>query len=721
MATTAQEVESIVVRLTGDGTSYKFMMKDAKQQTEEFGKASQLSKKDVDGFGNALSRFGEAAVAGYGLYKLRNLVYSAFDAFAEAETITLHLNATLVANGRQVEALTESYRDFAEQIESITTHEDDAVLSMLAMAETFDTTGETAKRAVRDAIALASVTGGNAQSLIRLTAAIAKGDIEQAMRFARMVPQLRGVRDQVEFIAKAEKLMAAGMKAANDEMQSASGLLKVLHRDYKNMLEDVGEVVADVIRPITEGLLGIIKYLRSLDPDMKKFLAVVTLVTFAVLSIGPAWASFAATGVPLLRMMADGFQIVYGAVMLIFKPLTVLTGIWTGLGIAISAVFSPIGIFIGLATVAIAGFIAHMGGVKNALDAVYNWSAETWTAVSEWAGMAWEEIKRYASAFWEWFQPIWKAFGSLMRTVWELTVQAARVTWEYIKIGAIATWQFLKGIWQSIFGDAEVNWEKIRDTIRDSIYFIEFTLLNFQQVAEYVWAGIKLGAVVFANFLLNNVFLALLGPGGAIVAILRSLNINWTRVFNAIVQFTVRALAQVTVAAMRMGQNIIRALRGLPALVDQGLAALSEVEVTFAGINVPSLNRLENQLRDEFNRLGGRLGEDFAAFLARRLAEESASPRRRRDRELLGEMAGGDIERGMGRPLARIDGALFGSLEAVSRILEYQQRILQPTPRPTPRLGGESATDVLPTLRQIAENTRRTAARPEIRVEPAGL
>lgn len=729
MATSAAEVESIVVRLTGDGSQYVQTMVQAEKSTRSVSDAIHNTARDVDGFGKTLSRFGEAAVAGYGLYKLENLLRQAFDAFSEAEVIGARLTATLDANGRAVDDLTEQYKDFAEQMESMSSIEDDHVLSLLRQAETFEVTGTAAQKAVRDAVALAAVTGGQAESLIRLTAALAKGDIEQAMRFARMVPQLRGIKDQSEFVAKAQHLIASGVKAASAEMETASGVLQLLHRDYKNLLEDVGEVISEVVKPLAKFAREVIAAFRGLDPEVKKTLAIVLLVTAALMSIGPAIASFRATGLPALRMMADGFQIIATVIKFLFQPTVALAALWKGLVFVTSLVLGPWGLAI-VAIVALIGIlITKTGGITKALEFVQHWAVKAWNAFYSAAEKAFDFVIYYARAFISWFTPIWRALVDLAIANWQNFLYVVGVVWDAIKDMATVAGEWIMAVWDYVTDGAQLNWDAIRKYIMTAIIGAEYLILNFGKISKLVWAGIKWSAVAFANYLLNNVFLVMMGPGGWLVMLLRKLNIDWQAVFTTIYDFTRNMFSQLGGAAGRLASTIYNAIRG--RTTDGSVAetmgriagqALNGMEVTFSGINLPSLNRLEAQLKQEFMELGAAVGEDFQVFLARRLTELGLgiTPQMIKDNKKKAGELGNAIAEGLGKPLERLEGTLAGSMEHMSRILESRQRFMDKG-NPTPRVEGEAAGIIAPILRTIAEHTRRMAAAPAVRIAPAGL
>src|SRR5690606_27597818 len=115
---------------------------------------------------------------------------------------------------------------------------------------------------------------------------------------------------------------------------------------------------------------------------------------------------------------------------------------------------------------------------------------------------------------------------------------------------------------------------------------------------------------------------------------------------------------------------------------------LEGINVIFAGIDVPSLNRLEAQLRQEFMALGAAVGEDSQVYLQRRLTEMgmSVTPQDIERARRSGDQLGSAMSRGLGRPLERLDGALANSMEAYSRIIESRERFMDRSQNPTPRV-----------------------------------
>lgn len=267
----ATELEELVVRLTGEMSGYIAMLKNAETATKDTAEKieARFSEK-LNQVGMAAVATGAALTAAFG-----GAAHEAFSAWSEAESIGIRLNATLEAQGRDVRALTEDYNDFALTMQKTTTAEDDAVLSMLATAEGLQATGDAAKKAVKDALALAAATGASEHAAIRLTAALAKGDVDMAQMYSRAIPGLRGVKDETEFLSRALKLTAAGEKALAAEANTASGAIKMLKNDFGNFQEEIGKVIAEGLLPFVQWAKDVVGWLASLSEGTKKAIAVV--------------------------------------------------------------------------------------------------------------------------------------------------------------------------------------------------------------------------------------------------------------------------------------------------------------------------------------------------------------------------------------------------------------------------------------------------------------
>ncbi len=257
------ELARMVVRLTGESVGYQKMLVEAQQQTESSMKKMEATVKGAGIVAAIMMIKGK-----FDEYKdsIKAFFHEGFAAYSEAEEVLINLQAMLKANERDVDALTTRYQDFANAQISLLAVSDEQILGNLRMAESFGLTADAAERAVLHATGLARVAGSSTDSMMRLVAAMEKGDTKRAMMFARMVPQLRGIRDETEFIAKFNKLWAAGLEAAQKSAETAAGRIKVMKEEWGNFMEEVGGVIAPIVLPFIESTR---KGIASLQAFMK--------------------------------------------------------------------------------------------------------------------------------------------------------------------------------------------------------------------------------------------------------------------------------------------------------------------------------------------------------------------------------------------------------------------------------------------------------------------
>lgn len=278
------ELERMVVRLTADASEYMKALQEAQQQTVAAGKQIEIAAANI---GTAFQTVG-AAVAAVGFERMAK---SALSAWQEEESAVLKLTATLEGNGRAVQETLEDYLAFASEVQRTTVLADEQVDVLLRQAETFGKTGAAAKEMVKNSIALAGAVDGTAESAgsyIRIANAMADGNIELAMHMSRLVPQLRGVKDEAEFTAKFNQLVASGLKTVNAEASSSAGQMRQLSNAWSDFQETIGKVIAEALVPVLEWLRETISWMQGWPP-------VVKTATTVVLGLGAATAGLLAT------------------------------------------------------------------------------------------------------------------------------------------------------------------------------------------------------------------------------------------------------------------------------------------------------------------------------------------------------------------------------------------------------------------------------------------
>ncbi len=226
---------------------------------------------------------------------------------------------------------------------------------------------------------------------------------------------------------------------------------------------------------------------------------------------------------------------------------------------------------------------------------------------------AFEEVKKWAEAAWEWLAPVRQAFTMVFGTAKRIVIDAL-----------VSVQQTAQRIWKGMFGDVKLNWESIRNYILRALFFIEYSMLHFGQVANVTWLGIQYGALKLVNNLINNVFLLLLafllGPAGLLLLLVVGFRDAFRDIYWAVVN-AVRAMMEV----------LTNFFRELYAGLASGKFDFNKVfkldlgKIEFfgglRGLKIPGLERMMNDAKKEFEEAGGKLGDDFEKFFQQRLKD----------------------------------------------------------------------------------------------------
>lgn len=327
------ELERIIVRLIGDGSSFQKMMTEAAATTRTMTNRMYTALSRVE-------RFAGTLVRGLGSFGLASSLRSMFHQFSDLEQGQIRLNAAIRGGGHDAEQLVARYTRVAESIAAATLNTKGHVLSLFQEAEANQLSGQAAEDAVRYAVALAGATGQSADAMMRTAIQLQRGHPE----FAKRILNLRDVKDETELVNKIMEKMNTGMQIATAEFNSANGRIERLGRSLKGIGTDIGGMISKVLLPVVGMLQQAFEAFKRLDPEIKEQTALIVGLTIAWLGMGPV------TQV-LKDLLTPTFQLV--RFLTISLPLTVANAaawlIWkTILGLAAIVVFTLAG-FIWLA------------------------------------------------------------------------------------------------------------------------------------------------------------------------------------------------------------------------------------------------------------------------------------------------------------------------------------------------------------------------------------
>jgi hypothetical protein len=238
----------------------------AQQASDQLGKLTMSAQQSSDALGNVasslLGSLAPLAAAGFAIQKTRQFLDESFVAYGNFQKANIVLDATLTANNRNVAMASASYAQWADAVQHSTTVGRLQAITLVTQSEQFGLTGDQAKKAAEDAISLGAATGRSADSMIRLTQAMAEGDVTAARMFQRMVPSLRSAKTESEFLARYSQLVAAGQQAMGRETETAAGKAKQASNAWDQLEQNVGKSLGG--RVYQESKLGIFEAINSL-------------------------------------------------------------------------------------------------------------------------------------------------------------------------------------------------------------------------------------------------------------------------------------------------------------------------------------------------------------------------------------------------------------------------------------------------------------------------
>lgn len=242
------------VRITAEGEQFLKVMKAMRAELDEFKKHAKEAHSVLDKLGEKVTHFGKDVgkdianrlLGGLGFGGLAagiaagtvQLVERAYAAMEKRESAEIRMNAILQANHRNVQQLSNDYKQYAEEVRNSSDMTRLQVQGLLTLAETYGLTGDAAKRAARDAAALGEVTGHGPEAMMKFIAMIEQGELKQAMMFRRLIPQLRDAKNVLDMLKKLEPELEAGRIAAEEKAKTTGAAYRRMGEQIENTLAD---------------------------------------------------------------------------------------------------------------------------------------------------------------------------------------------------------------------------------------------------------------------------------------------------------------------------------------------------------------------------------------------------------------------------------------------------------------------------------------------------
>ena len=346
-------------------------------------KAKEL-KDEVDGAATTIEGFylELGAMASRLAVHLPSAITATIQAFGQQEAALQKLSAAVRANGGRVSEVLPIMRQFASDIQAITTYGDEQVHSMMAMATSMGVTAGQMDGVMRSAIGLSTALGMDVTTATKAAASAIQGKTGMLQEY---IPALAKCKTEEEKLAQVQKLSASGFAQAEAAADTLDGKLK----QAANAWGDLQEVIGEAFAPTVKAVAGLI---RGISSYMSENAAVTKILTTALTSCA---VGFAFTKVGGLMNVARMFLGVSTAT----KSATTAMH---ALNLAIKA--NPIGLIASAAAAAVLGlmqladYVANLESEEEKEAAAQEAAREARRRAAEDAGAASAVLAEYAEA-----------------------------------------------------------------------------------------------------------------------------------------------------------------------------------------------------------------------------------------------------------------------------------------------------------------------------------
>lgn len=673
------ELERMVVRLMGDGSSYDSMLASAQSTTASVTRQIEGNTKHIEKMGTALTGYGQNVVSTVmgmvGGISLIGSILRSVNLAAEWEKNEVSFGVML----RNTEKGIQMVRDIQTLAAStpLNTRELQTGARILLQY------GVEGDRIISTLRTIGDVTGGDAQKMLQMANAFgqmnAAGRLMGQERLQMINAGFNPIQEMAENLTKtlggnvqqhmaslmslmerggiSSAMVAESFKRATSEggqffgmmdkqSKTIGGLFSTMQDDIEAFLRQIGfgivelfqlktvmQAVSSAAQMLTDALTPIIEWVKSLPAPVKTVLGIIAVLVSSIIAAGAAWVVLGPLITGAVGALSAAFAFVSGMLPVI---------------LAVGAALAVVG-------TAVAAWVDSVGGVGEAwkivkahAEAFWNWIKPTVLAVASVLTAVWDKVKAVAVKTWEtirgavagfvnWAKPIFLAYVGVISAWWNVLKEVAVKVWEGISFIITEWWgvvravfgmvaDLVSSVWTSIFGESQLTWNSVKDFIVDALIIVEYALRNAGKVGEYVSAGLALHWVqsfeTIKHFFSSTLPTVLNWFGRNTVALFRDVGGFIGEMFVGLAGNVERVFSRITDALVAFledpTQGITINTRGMWEPLTAEFRSTME---RFPNLSSREIGELERQLRADFTRLGNNLAEDFTAFRERRLRE----------------------------------------------------------------------------------------------------
>lgn len=524
-------IEEMVYKMVGDASRFKDAAQTVVKQSATARKSmestvlqSQAFRRQLRGFAGDIISSITGAVGGLGAL---NTVVSGIRLASQVEDAQAEFEV-LLKSGDRAKDMVKDIRKFAAETPFETPELTKATKALISF-------GVAAEDVLPILRSVGDVSAGINQPISEIADIFGKAKV-QGRLFMEDINQLQGrgipvLRELAKVTGKSEADMRAFVEGGGANFQQLEQIFRNLTKeggDFFNMMEKRSKTLSGLFSTLTDDLntlrmeigrevaelfhlkevMGLVStatqaatnWFTSLDPAVKRMALSIAGVTATVGVLTILWPALSAAAIPSIGRVAAALgwlltpmtsfgaiaRLLYGLIV----PFDEIAAVVMFLGRTLLTTLNPLKVvvflfstLVGLASTLLSPLALILIPILAIGAGVAAWSDRM-------GGMAqaWEHVKDQVQGVWEWLRPVRQAVESLADTVWSGLVAAFEYLGEVV-LGAVS--DGLDAI--------NLDWNKLRDIVRDGILAMEFGLRNFGTVAAVVFMRIRLAFLTLAE------------------------------------------------------------------------------------------------------------------------------------------------------------------------------------------------------------------------------
>lgn len=226
--------------------------------------AKDRSSKTIGGVGRALGglktkilALGAALGAGLSIGAVVQFTRGSVAAFMEQEQAVQDLTTALMLAGDETASGLPKLREFASELQAVTTQGDEATLKLAAyVSQLGNLSGDALQSATAATLGLARATGQGQEIMARAYLNALEGNFTSLQRY---VPALRSATTEQEKMAIVQGLASKGLTLMGSDAQTTRGAVQQMRNSWGDFREMIGSKVAPMIVSLSGKVKGFVE------------------------------------------------------------------------------------------------------------------------------------------------------------------------------------------------------------------------------------------------------------------------------------------------------------------------------------------------------------------------------------------------------------------------------------------------------------------------------